>query len=60
MNSKIKKLISAVILQASALALPKAALAQTDLVPAKIEPINNIVNVVRGAIQFILVVAFVL
>jgi len=49
-------------MHATALAVPTVALAQagTDLVPNTIRPINNIVNVLRGVIQFILVVAFVL
>lgn len=61
-----KKILSAAILHATALAAPTVAFAQavapgaTDLVPEKIRPINDIVKVIRGAIQFILVVAFVL
>lgn len=55
-----KKILSAAILHATALAAPTAILAQTNIVPETISPINDIVKVIRGAIQFILVVAFVL
>jgi len=57
---KVKKLISPIILQAMALAAPAAAFAANpELVPSAIAPINNAVNVVKGIIQFILVIAFV-
>lgn len=55
----IKRFIAPLVLEAAALAAPAAALAQTNLTPSAITPINNAVNVVRGIIQFILVVAFV-
>lgn len=57
--TKFKKLAASLVAQALVLAAPAAALAQTEVVPSKIAPINNAVNVVRGIIQFILVVAFV-
>ena len=60
MSNKIKKLVSLAALQIAALLTPAVALAQPNLVPNAIRPINNAVFVVRGAIQFILVVAFVL
>lgn len=56
---KFKKLIGPVAVATSSLVAPAAALAQTEVVPGTIRPINNAVNVVRGIIQFILVVAFV-
>ena len=46
------------IAPAVALAVPAAALA-AELVPTTISPINNAVLVVKGIIQFILVIAFV-
>lgn len=52
---KIAGLISPVVL----LAAPATALAQV-LVPTTIAPINNIVVVVKGIIQFILIIAFVI
>lgn len=54
--SKIAGLISPVVF----LATPAAALAQNNLVPSAIQPINNIIVVVRGIIQFILILAFVI
>ncbi len=63
MLKQSKHLAGVFLLHASALAIPTAALAAepaTDLVPSTIRPINNIVSVLRGVIQFILVVAFVL
>ena|SRR3990172_235134 len=60
MLSVPKKIAAAAIFHATALALPATTLAQTNLVPSTIEPINDLVKVVRGAIQFILVIAFVL
>lgn len=60
MLSVPKRIMGTALLEATALAVPAAAAAQTNLVPETIRPINDIVQVVRGAIQFILVVAFVL
>ena len=60
MIKKFKKILSSSLLPVSALALPLPVFAAENLVPKDIEPINNIVKVIRGAIQFILVVAFVL
>ena len=54
--SKIAGLISPVVF----LAAPAAALAQTNLVPTTIAPINNIIVVIRGIIQLILIIAFVI
>ena len=60
MLSVPKKIAAAALFHATALAAPAAVLAQENLVPATIQPIDNLIKVVRGAIQFILVVAFVL
>lgn len=61
---QIRKVALSLIVPALALAIPAAAMAADvsggKLVPATIEPINNIVSVVRGIIKFILVVAFVI
>ena len=58
--NKFKKLVGPAVAQALLLAAPAAALAANpELVPTSIAPINNAVNVVRGIIQFILVIAFV-
>lgn len=56
---KFKKLISPITISAAALAAPASALAAETLVPSQIVNLNNIVNVVRAIISFILVVAFV-
>lgn len=56
--NKVKRLLSPLILEAAALAIPASALAE-ELVPATIQPINNAISVVRGIIQFILVIAFI-
>ena len=62
MIKQSRRIAATILMHATALAVPTVALAQagTDLVPNTIRPINNIVNVLRGVIQFILVVAFVL
>ena len=60
MIKKFKKILSSFLLPVSALSFPLPAFAAENLVPPDIEGINNIVKVIRGAIQFILVVAFVL
>lgn len=60
MLKQFKQTAAAILIHAAALALPAASLAAPDLVPNTIKPIDNIVNVLRGVIQFILVVAFVL
>lgn len=55
--SKIAGLVTPVIF----LAAPALALAQTNnLVPTAIQPIDNIIVVVRGIIRFILIIAFVI
>ena len=58
MIRRIKKVVSPLIFQAVALSIPPAAFAQT-LVPTELTPINNIINIVRTAIRFILIIAFV-
>lgn len=60
MKTSVKNLLRALSIEIAAMALPASAAAQTQIIPETIRPINNIVNVVSGAIQFILVVAFVL
>src|SRR3990167_10980371 len=40
-------------------ALPAAAIAAENVIPNQINPINNVPNIIRGIIQFILIVAFV-
>ena len=61
MIKKYKKILSSSLLPIIALAAPMQVFAQDELlVPRDLRPINDIVRVVRGAIQFILVVAFVL
>lgn len=58
---KFKKILSSSLLPITALITPLPVFAQDELlVPEKIRGIDNIVKVIRGAIQFILVVAFIL
>ena len=59
MLSKFKKLAYSSAVIASTLAVPAVALAQTDVVPGNIAPINNILLIIQAAIRFILIVAFV-
>ncbi len=59
MLNKTKKIALSLTVPTLALALPVAAFAQ-ELVPSQIRPINDIIAVVRNAIRFILLVAFVL
>lgn len=59
MADKSKKIAISTALTTAALALPASALAQS-LVPNDIRPINNIISVIRNAIRFILLAAFVL
>lgn len=63
MLNKTKKAFMALAVPAAALIAPAAALAQAgsnSLVPNDISPINNIVSIIRNAIRFILLVAFIL
>lgn len=61
MYKKSAKIISAIIGPAVLMAAPYAAFAQTGaVVPATLTPINNLLNILRAGIQFILVIAFVL
>lgn len=64
MTNKFKKIAIALAAQAAALAIPAAALAQGDsvgnLVPNSLTVQTNPLLVVKGIIQFILVIAFVL
>lgn len=59
MFEKAKKVAISSAVPLALLALPASALAQ-GLVPSQITPINNIISVVRNAIRFVLLVAFVL
>ena len=59
MKDKLKKIIPFAI-PVAMLALPAIALAQGELVPAKLKQIDNVVLVIRAIIRFILLVAFVL
>ena len=57
---KFRRFIIPVVAGVSALSIPFTAFAaDATIVPAKIQPIDNIVKVVRAVISFILVVAFV-
>ena len=57
--NQVKKFIAPLAAGALSLAMPAAAFAQDNVIPATIRPINNAITVVRGIVQFILVVAFV-
>ena len=58
MIRRIKKAISPLIFQAVALSIPPAAFAQ-NLVPNELQGIPDIIAIVRTAIRFILIVAFI-
>jgi len=58
MISRFKKAVSPLILSAVALSIPPAVFAQ-NLVPNELQGINNIINIIRTAIRFILIVAFI-
>ena len=57
--NKVKKLFGPFAAGALSLAMPAVALAQGNVVPNAIRPVNNAITVVRGVVQFILVVAFI-
>ena len=57
--NKVEKLLGPITGSALFLAIPAAAFAQGNIVPNTIRPINNALNVVRGIVQFILIVAFI-
>ena len=59
MIRRIKKAVSSLIFQAVALSIPSAALAQNNLVPNELSGIPDIIAIVRTAIRFILIVAFI-
>lgn len=59
MLNKTKQIVSFVAMS-SYLALPQVAFAQNTLVPAKLEPINDPITVIRGIIRFILLIAFII
>lgn len=59
MFEKAKKIAISSAVPVALLALPASALAQ-GLVPDTLTPINNIIGVIRNAIRFVLLVAFVL
>ena len=54
-----KRLISPLIASVLTYAVPAAALAGENVIPNSINPINNVPAIIRGIIQFILIVAFV-
>ena len=57
--NKVKKLLGPFATVALSLTMPAAALAQGNIVPNTIRPVNNAITIVRGIVQFILVVAFI-
>ena len=57
--NQVKKFIGPLAASALALAAPVAVLAQDNVVPLAVRPINNAITIVRGVVQFILVVAFI-
>ena len=57
--NKVKKLFGPFAAGALSLAMPAVALAQGNVVPNAIRPVNNAITIVRGIVQFILVVAFI-
>lgn len=57
--NQVKKFVGPLVASALALAAPVAVLAQENVVPQAIRPINNAVTIVRGIVQFILIVAFI-
>lgn len=59
MANKTKKVALSTAIMTTALMLPASALAQS-FVPDDIRPINNIISVIRNAIRFILLAAFIL
>ena len=54
-----KRLTSPLIASALTFAVPAAAIAAENVVPNSVVNISNVPNIVRGIIQFILVIAFV-
>lgn len=59
MIKTIKKIAVPLGLSSLALALPSLTFAQ-GIVPTEISPIQNLVNVIRSVIRFILLIAFIL
>ena len=62
MLAKIKKIIGAATIPVVSLAFPVLAYATEGLIPPQLEEVSkfSIIDIVRGIIQFILVVAFIL
>ncbi len=60
MLNKVKKIAVSSALPITALSLPFSAMAAGTLVPTQISGINDITQVIRNAIRFILLIAFVL
>lgn len=62
MIKKIKKLIAGAFAPIVSLALPASAFAQETIIPGQLKTVGefDVIDIVRGIIQFILVVAFVL
>src|SRR3989344_2601824 len=59
MIRRFKKAVSPLIFQAVALSIPSAAFAQNNIVPNELGGIPDIIAIVRTAIRFILIVAFI-
>jgi len=57
--SLVKKFIGPLAAGTLSLAMPVAVFAQENVVPQTIRPVNNAITIVRGIVQFILVVAFI-
>ncbi len=57
---KLVKFISPITLITASLIVPAVVMAQTNIVPNSLIQTNNIVNVVRGIISFVLIIAFVI
>ena len=62
MQKVLKKIVAPLTLGVTPLALPLTVFAAEDIIPPQLQTVaqNNIIDIVRAIIQFILVVAFVL
>ena len=60
MIKHLKKIAVPLGLGALALSIPSLALAQNQIVPTEISPVQNLVKVIQSVIRFILLIAFVL
>ena len=57
--NQVKKFIGPLVASVLTYAIPAAAIAQENVVPDSVVDINNVPNIVRGLIQYILIIAFV-